>query len=235
MPIVFTHKLAGTYNSTSTGAWTTSGTYTPTANTLQLAAVILRSGAAITQDPTLTGCGLTWVLVRRTNAAAATDRGFALFRAMGSSPSDGSLTLTMGGAEQITRSIIVATEVSGTATTGTNGADAIAQTVDGNASTGSPSMAITMVDAANALFGAFGTFSSAPDFNAGSGYTRLTNTKETSNHTLGTEARTTSASAIDGTWSSGSPSQAYIGVEIVEGTPPPAPSSGHIRLLFRAP
>lgn len=122
--------LSGTQASAGATTYTTAASYTPTANALQLAEVVFKNGAGITADPTITGCGLTWVLIRRDNNGSNTNTA-ALYRALGPSPSNGALTIARASTDTWDSATISVTEFTGVDTSGTNGSGAVLQTVKG--------------------------------------------------------------------------------------------------------
>src|SRR5574343_915867 len=94
-------RLTITASNLTSGSDTTNATsyvtasVTPAANALLLLHVLMSRAGASPPTPTVTGAGLTWVLVRRTadfTVGAATGA-VAVFRALGSSPSSGALTI----------------------------------------------------------------------------------------------------------------------------------------------
>lgn len=141
---------------------------TPTANRLVLAAVSSKYTFGGTL-PTVSGNSLTYVQVA---TLANSDYRITLFRAMGASPAAGAVTASFGGISQIESSITV-TEFGGVLTSGTNGADAVAQSAtDSNISAGLTVTLSSFVRSSNGTFGAFfKDLNSA--LSAGSGFTAL--------------------------------------------------------------
>ena len=87
----------------------------------------------------VTGGGLTWVLVRRTNARRGTAE---IWRAFASAPLGGaSVTATLS---QAVDSSITVMSFTGVDTTGTNGSGAIGATGSGSAATGAPRATLVM-------------------------------------------------------------------------------------------
>lgn len=97
----------------------------PTAGALVLAIITSRRVTGTAETPALTGNGLTWEVI-----ASATDGGrrVTMLRAMGPSPSSGAVTIDFNGQ---TQSFCIWTfeELIGVAPGGTNGSDAIVQSV----------------------------------------------------------------------------------------------------------
>ena len=163
---------------------------TPTANALQLLAVAGGGNASYTPFPiptSVTGCGLTWVLVNsvsyKTESAPSPKASVAVYRAMGASPTTGPLTITYSGnkPDVITWSLV---EFAGVDTSGTNGSGAVRQSVSGFDNTPWPVSGLSLTLAAlgsanNATYGAFqsdwdaGGTSGPVTLTAGSGYSML--------------------------------------------------------------
>ncbi len=148
----------------------------PGANQLILAWIVNTNNQ--TPDvPTLSGNGLTWVLTSTAvwNAGKPTflDR-ITLFRAMGASPTPGTVTITFSsGQESIAWSIV---EFSGVDTSGTNGSGAVVQTATGTDDAAGPSgLTITLpsaIGSGNATAGGFGNAGAlAASISPGTGYT----------------------------------------------------------------
>lgn len=126
MAIACTSPHANGSNTDATSYTTDS--YTPTANTLQLLAVLnSRSGAAAT-IPTVTGNSLTWVQVVTAVFAAdqPNQRRITVFRALGASPSTGTCVIDFAGVTQ-TGGIWQCSQWTGMSTAGSNGSDAVVQ------------------------------------------------------------------------------------------------------------
>lgn len=129
-------------------------------------------GASTPAAPTLTGNGLTWVQVATVTNGV---RRLTLFRAMEttSNPTAGAVTINFGAtATGCTWSIA---QFSNVKTTGSNGSDAIVQSVTNSAT--SSSLTVTLAafgSASNATAAGFGTASNAA-ITAGSGFTELGN------------------------------------------------------------
>ena len=88
-------KVAGKALATN-GPYVTAS-HTPAPNTLQLLEVVARTNISVdTVQPTVTGNGLTWVLVNDIvyDTTSSSRKRLSVFRAMGSSPSTGACTIT---------------------------------------------------------------------------------------------------------------------------------------------
>jgi hypothetical protein len=104
---------------------------TPTANRLVLAFVGSTLAASLPASPTITGNGLTWVVVQAIggNTIGSPRSRLTLFRAMGASPSTGAPTISFAGVTQQC-CVLSIFELAGVDTSGTDGSGAIIQTVD---------------------------------------------------------------------------------------------------------
>lgn len=114
-------------SSTTDGTSFNTGTFTPTANKLQILDVASTHGTTAETPSSITGCGLTWVLVDAKNVGTATTRRVSRWRALGASPSNGALTINFSGS--MTGCVWAWNEVTGMDTSGTNGSGAFVQTV----------------------------------------------------------------------------------------------------------
>jgi len=162
-----------TGSSTSNTASYTTASISPTPGRLVLAAVLATVGSG-TVDVTLSGCGLTWVKVDQTPAAARTVH---LFRAMGT-PAAGSLTIA--GSSQMTSALWQVTEFNGTDTSGANGSGAIVQAVNSRpGSATSVTVAFNQpVNAANTTYGAVGIAAQEAPAVGGAPWTSLGSTTQ---------------------------------------------------------
>lgn len=123
MAVTATH-LATATDTTNASPWLTAS-ITPTAGRLILAYVGITSTATAASTPTLSGCGVTWVLVATTGTNVVHEN--ALFRAMGT-PTAGQVTIT-SIATAPTRCNWTIAEFDGVDTSGTNGSGAIVQSI----------------------------------------------------------------------------------------------------------
>lgn len=208
----------------STGASTstvTTASVSPSANKLQLLAVNSRNftGSA-PPAPTVTGCGLTWVQVTNIqyDTGPTSLKRVTLFRAMGASPTTGTLSIDFAGDSQ-TDVCWSLDEFTGMDTSGTNGSGAIVQTVTAKDETGSAtSITATLAafaSASNATYGAFAHVAptNGQTASAGSGFTALASPVDT---TIGliAEFKTTNDTTVDGSISGVSYELGMIAVEI---------------------
>lgn len=125
-----------TANGSTTGATSyTTASVSPSANALVLLSVVA-SKAATMIAPTVTGNGLTWQLVDNTGefTAGAGVAALYVFRAMGAAPSAGTIVIDFAGVNQ-TGCVWSVNQFTRADATGTHGAGAIVQSVDGTAAT----------------------------------------------------------------------------------------------------
>jgi len=160
----------------------TTASVSPSANKLQLLKIVLRNGSSIQPSVlSVVGCGLTWEKVDNVDfdTSATSMRSIELWRAMGSSPSSGTIVITTN--ENETDIIWSLNEATNADTSGSNGSGAIVQSVTSADQSGADGyLSVTLAafsNSNNATFGAFGydigtTGSSTP----GSGFTELSDT-----------------------------------------------------------
>lgn len=152
---------------------------TPSANKLQLLAVATRHGSATPNTPTASGNSLTWVAIDNSHFdTSGSQRKITLFRAMGSSPTSGAITIDFAGQTQ-TGAVWALIEVTGMDTSGTNGSGAIVQSKTNQDTTGTATGLTITFDSAisstdNAVFGTFGIGDGNISMNPGTGFTELT-------------------------------------------------------------
>jgi trimeric autotransporter adhesin len=114
-------------SSTTDGTSVATASITPTANRVVYAAVTARhTSNASSPEPTLSGCGMTWVKVD-THVQATTQR-LHVFRGLSATPSTGALTFDYG-AETQTSFCWSVIQCAGVNTSGTNGSGATVQSV----------------------------------------------------------------------------------------------------------
>jgi len=185
---------------------------TPSANKLVLLSVASRVSGGGTTAPTVTGNGLTWVLVRSTKEAASWNR-ISVFRAMGASPSSGATTISFGSITQLS-AIWSVTEYTNMDTSGTNGSGAIAQiaTNSGIAVTTLTATLGAFSATANATYGAI-VSEVAGAITHGTDFTEIHDVNVTDN-SLETEWKNSNDTTVD--WSWGPTARvAGIGLEII--------------------
>lgn len=161
----------------------------PTGNRLELLTVTSRTGISTEpNEPTITGNGLTWVKVDGVywDTTSGSRKKTTVFRAMGASPSAGTIAIDFGGQAQ-TDVIWSLVEFDGVDTSGTNGSGAIVQTAtnsDGSATVSTITATLAAFSSVNnATFGAFGYSSASNNMTVGSGFTESSDDWTTGNQT----------------------------------------------------
>lgn len=154
----------------------TTASFTPDANQLVLACIANQVTSGGANIPTLTGNGLTWVQVATRADTETGNRRVTLYRALGASPSAGTLVIDMAGQTQI-RSGWSISEFSGIETSGINGSHAILQatssdTADTGATTGISATLGSFFSTGDASYGCVRE-GSAGALTAGAGFTAL--------------------------------------------------------------
>lgn len=198
----------------------TSASITPTANNLVLVTVVSRTSSGDPNHPTLTGNSLTYVEIASANYDnTGTQKRVTLFRAMGSSPTSGTIAIDFAGQTQTDIKWSV-DQASGTDTSGTNGSGAIVQSAT-NADTSNLATALTVTLAAfsstnNATYGGFGKGGSG-GHTVGSGFTQLSNETSAGAITVSTQWRVDNDTTVDVT-SSEAGEQGGIAIEIKAAT-----------------
>jgi cellulase (glycosyl hydrolase family 5) len=150
----------------------TTASVSPGANKLILLVVVNgRTDGTATAPSAISGNGLTWVQVG-TVATSSVNQQVSLYRALGSVPSAGIVTITFAASQS--NCLWSVFEVSGMDTSGTDGSGAIAQTPK-TASATATTMSITLdsaITSGNASFAAFTLNASTVTVTPGSGYTQ---------------------------------------------------------------
>jgi hypothetical protein len=164
---VYGTKLTAGSNTTDASSYATA-TILPDPNRLVLAAIEVSKASAV-PTPTLSGCGLTWVQVG--TAAFATTSRCTLFRAMGSAPTSGVVTISAASTTGAAWSIW---EFGNVDTSGTNGSAAIVQSNTGsdNSAT-SATFSITLAAFASANNATYGCVNVGAATTPGAGFTEL--------------------------------------------------------------
>jgi len=206
-----------TSNSGTSATSFTTASITPTSNRLILLAVASRVSGGGNNVPTATGNGLTWQLVKTVKEAASWNM-ITLFRAMGSSPSTGAITIDFNAQTQLS-AIWSVTEYAGIDTSGINGSGAIVQNAT---NTG---VAVTSLTATLAAFSSTGNATygvMVSEVNSaitqGSGFTEIHETNITDN-SLESEWRNDNDTTVDWSWTP-TARVAGIGIEIAAATSP---------------
>lgn len=226
MSKVFTNL---TTNSSTTDATSfTTASIAPTDGNLLIAVVC---GVAVDNvNPTLSGHGLTWKIVKTVGGAGSTlpNRVLRVFVAV-SDGTSGTLTIDWGAKTQA-RCFWSVTEISGIPAVSVDGLSAIIQAVPSERANGGgaiTSYSVTLDSFArqdNVVFGAIHN-SSASSITAGSGFTELGDTTQDT-QVLQTEYKLTPDTIVDWSFSSVDSDNLAIAIEIGEGV------AGNSPMLF---
>lgn len=206
MAISITSLTSGT--DTDGGSSSATASITPSSNKLILLSVYSRTGiTAEPNEPTVSGNGLTWVKINGIyfDTTSSSRKKITLFRAMGSSPSTGAITINFAGQNQ-TDVYWMVEEVTGMETSGTNGSGAIIQSATRKEESWSGGT-ITATLAAfastdNATFGTFLADRGAGTSTVGSGFTALQRIDDSFNNMLD-EYKNTNDTSVDATFDAG--------------------------------
>lgn len=207
--------IAGTHLTTAgnagSGTSYSTASISPTANALVLVAVTHTIGTgAVPNQASISGAGLTFDHV--VSGASANVR-TSVFRALSATPSSGALTISFSGQSQ-DRCIWSVSEFTGIDTGGTNGADAIVQSVtDATTSTSGLITLAAFSSSSNATYGMF-RLGSNTAFTAGTGFTLLGQATTSTNMSLMSEWRSDNDTTVTANWDSASRNYRGIGVEI---------------------
>lgn len=201
MAVSISNLTVGSKDTSGTSATTAS--VTPSANKLQLLSITCRKDTSQPATPTISGNGLTWVLINTIyyDTTSGSRKSLWVFRAMGSSPSSGTITITFG--ETWTNCNWSLDEASGMDTSGTNGSGAIVQSATNKEDAGDGGILTVTLSAFastnNATFGAFAGDPGTGTVTVGSGFTKL-GTKDTATMNLGTEYKNSNDTSVDATF-----------------------------------
>lgn len=200
----------------------------PSANKLLLLTVVSRT--AITADPnqpTVTGNGLTWIAVDSLlwDTSSSSRKKTTVFRAMGSSPSTGAISIDFGGQNQ-THVSWGLEEFTGIDTSGTSGSGAIVQTAKGyDDTTEQASFTVTLgafSNINNATFGAWGCGDDTSPTTAGAGFTKYSDVtiSGAGDPRLTTEFKNSNDTSVDISWAGTVLEKGGIAIEIKAGEIP---------------
>ncbi len=202
-------------NLTKSGSSTGASSYntasvSPGANRLQLLTVASRTGiTANSNQPTVTGCGLTWVAIATVvyDDTSSSRKRVTLFRALGASPSSGALTIDFGGQSQTHCQWNLDESASGFDTSGTNGSGAIVQSVTNKDSAGTATTLTGTLaafgSANNATYGACVNGGASSSLTQGSGFTKIADDFTSANLDVMTEFRSDNDTTVDFSCASG--------------------------------
>ena len=202
MAISFDNLTNGVANDVTT---IDTASITPSANKLVLLSVTARNGIpSEPATPTITGNGLTWVLVDSIYyvTSGASRRKQFVFRAMGASPSTGAITINFGETTTILWSVDQAT---GADVSGTNGSGAIVQSATNKDEASSTSLTVTLSafgNTGNATFGSFGASNQTLGISPGDGFSELSENAGTFSTKQEVEWKATNDTSVDISYSS---------------------------------
>lgn len=199
--VTATALTSGTDTDGNSSATTTS--ITPSANKLILLAVSSRTAiTANPNQPTVSGNGLTWVLVNDViwDGTSSSRKRLSVYRAMGASPTAGAITIDWGGQNQTHINFNVE-EFGNVDQGGTNGSGAIVQAVNSNDQTQTTFTSLATLAAFsntnNATYGAHVADFEPEGITVGSGFTQLNYTLTASNLGLATQWKNTNDTSVD--------------------------------------
>lgn len=201
-------NLTSGFNGSSPPPSVNTASVSPLSNSLLLLAVMLRRGDSVQPvQPTITGNGLTWVLVNSVyyDSVPPSMKTLFVFRAMGASPSTGSVTINIGAGNGVTDVIWTLDEFTNVNTSGTNGSGAIVQSVVNSDNSDTISTLTATLSAfsniRNATYGAI-TISNlstgVTSMAAGTGFTKLSDVDDNvTNNSIGSEFRSDNDTTVD--------------------------------------
>lgn len=201
--IIGTNLTSGLQNSATSF---TSSSISPTANTLIIATVWQIVGSGTPNNCTLSGAGMTWTEVGNVLSSDNKQR-ITVFRALSSSPGSGAVT-SANGSQTVDQQYSF-NQFSNVDVSGSNGANAIVQSLASNTFSGTNTgVTVTLSafsNANNATFG-FVAGSAQPGIVAGSGFTELSQVATESQ----AQWKNSNDTSVDWTW----PSTANIGIGV---------------------
>lgn len=233
--ITFTNKTTS-FDNTDATSYTTASV-SPTSNLLYLLAVTTRNATVDPSIPTVTGNGLTWVNVTSTNYdATGSQRRITLFRAMGASPSAGTITIDLGGQTQ-TGAIWSLAEVTGIDTTGTNGSGAVTQSkwnVDKTALVNTLAVTLSTVPlATSSVFATFAMGDGSQTFSPNPSFTELSEQANPAENNIALETQyALTGIQTASTTATGNSEMGGIAVEIKAADAVPSVGGGGTRRLL---
>lgn len=202
MAITNTHLT--TASSSVNGKVFTTLSVTPGGNKLVTLAVISEINSGVVDAPAVAGNGLTWVEIANVAYAtiAAQTARLAFFRAMGASPSSGTIVITFPAT--VAAVIWSVFEFDGVDTSGSNGSGAVVQSATNRVDSAS-SLIVTLASFGNSNNGACGCFATSTNNTGteGTGFSLIAQDTETSpSIMLGTEWRNDNDTSVDMSFSS---------------------------------
>lgn len=213
-------NLTANYNDGAGSSFSTASV-SPTSNSL----ILLTCSARRTDStqpvaPTVTGNSLTWVKIAEIyfDTTSSSRKSLFLYRALGSSPASGAVTIDYG-AQTITGANWSVDEFSGIDTSGTNGSGAVVQSATNKEDAGDGGQLTVTLSAfsntANATFGCFCHDNTGNTWAAGSGFTKIGTSDSPTYNSVGTEWRSDNSTSVDMSVASGAAvSMGGIAIEV---------------------
>lgn len=199
----------------------TTASITPAANALVLAAIYIHVASTdVLPTISMAGNGLTWVQ-EQISLSSTNARATYLFRAMGGSPTTGTVVISGDGVTFLTAGFWSIVQFTGANTGGTNGSGAIVQSTNLKVSATSVAAAFDKTpNPASGGFGAVGIFAN-DTISAGSGWTSVSASQAVTGPSTAFMAEYANAacpSSINASWSV-STSGYSVGAEILPASP----------------
>lgn len=212
-------NLTNSGNATSLSTYTTASV-TPTSNALVLLFVWSSHASTPGNTPTATGNSLTWVQITTRNFLT-TER-VTMFRALGASPSTGTISIDFAGQAQ-TRCAWIVTQFTGADTSGTNGSGAVIQSASNDGTSATPTVTLgAFSSTSNGTYGAI-VSNTSTQISPGSGFSEISDAGAVSGFRLEDEWKSTNDTSVD--WGTTNNAYGAIAIEIAPAAAPP-PSGG---------
>lgn len=210
-------------NISTDGTTITTASVSPGSNRLILAGFVFSFLSVVASAPacSVAGNGLTWVQIANRvfrQSGANYWQCLYLYRALGASPSSGTITATSDGFYHAAYAV---SEFIGIDTSGTNGSGAIVQSAT-NWGDGVGSLTVTLSSFSNANNATYGLFTASAGtqltFTPGTGFTEIHDTGQ-DYASIGTQWRNDNDTSVDSTFSGTASGSAGIAVEIKAALP----------------
>ena len=211
MAVLVNHLLINGLQSVASSYTTAS--ISPTANRL-VVLTVFNEKTNPTTVPTVTGAGMTWTNFFSRESASKNTKRVTMFRALSTSPGSGALTIDFGGTNQAVCGWNI-TEFDGIDTSGSNGANAIVQSVgNDNNTAGNTGLTVTLAafsSSSNATHGVV-AWGSGTAITQGSGFTELGEVQAGPEYQ--SQWRNDNDTTVDWTWASNTDSSIGAAIEI---------------------
>jgi len=219
MAIIATHLT--TDRSLTDGTEFTTASISPASNALVLLLVRGRRSNGLGSSPTVSGNGLTWVEIVSVGFELVSTGWcrLSLFRAMGVSPSSGTVSINYSGGN-LNCCFWSIVQFEGVDTSGTNGSGAVIQSAT-NAQDSGTTLTVTLSafsDPGNATYGGFSISKATEAINPGSGFTEFAEAQGTGTSadsgTIQSEYLLGNDTSVDASWATSANDSGGIAVEI---------------------